>query len=716
VAQAFDPRYHRQSLVEGTVGTGFSAEEIGLMYAANWERDFSQAHPALGAVVLAWKAVKMAASQNRLTEAETDAFEGSVNNVLAMIPFKIKELTEGKAYGGYNFYEHMDNPTGDPNMAAETREALLRTPPGESIPQYMVDSREYMKAQLYRAAKLYRGDMSDSGASGQVAANFARRQQELAALHQAETPGAAQVRANPVVTQETAVEVANTPVPPPAPVPDIPAPTPVPAAVGPTAGPGAAPSGNGATAAAAQALPTSGPVFHVEVDRRFWQQTGYKVGQRLDPNLPEDRPFVQIWLRIRDQVRTEREAENAARARERERAAQPPQSGRGGLGGNGATPAQPGPVADPAAAPTPARPGNFTADVGDALGRASHALEDFFSHSNFVEIAIGEAAPTAGLVTATFTDADSTHSLAHKIRGAADEIEAEMPLVNRLAGRTEENPDPSQVNVGNTATPTPEEEDIEDIWDVVGEDAPLGAGIGAGAGGYVGGILGAPLGPMGMAGGAAVGGFLGGAVGGFLGLRPEVREAVVRTGGMTLGGALLGVMAGGMAGFLAGGPLGGLIGAAGGGLAGGVLGLRAGLASTMRNVIASPAGVGLLRRAAELLEEKSRAEAAPGSHTAMAKDQPSHEDDAFGRLKTIKFHLAQELAAAADRMIIGAMRPVLDAPTPEAADALLQDIYKKLNELIAAPGAGHPLAAQIARRREEAIQALEEYRASQNRE
>jgi hypothetical protein len=457
-------------------------------------------------------------------------------------------------------------------------------------------------------------------------------------------------------------------------------------------------------------------VFHVEVDRRFWQQTNYKVGQRLDPALPEDKPYIQIWTRIRDQVRAEREALNAAAARERAAAARPPNGNRPGAGG----PAGANGAAAPVEAPPVARPGNFTPDVGDALGRASHALEDFFSHSNFVEMAIGEISPEKGLSTATFGEDDSTHSLAHKIRGLADEIEAEMPLVNRIAGRTEENPAPEDVNVGNTAPPTQEHEDIEDIWDVVGEDAPKGAAIGAGVGGGVGAttgaILGSALGPLGSAGGAFVGGTVGaavgGVVGGFLGLEPEVQEAIVDVGSHTIGGALLGGIAGAIGGMLAFGPGGALVGGFAGMLTGGVMGLRSGIGAMARNVIASPAGVGLLRRAAELLEESTRETAKPGSHTALAKDQPSHEDDAFGRLKTIKFELAQELAAAADNMVLGPMRQVFDAATPEAADALLQAVYKALDGLIAAPGSGHALAPLIDRRREEAVNALAEYQAS----
>ncbi len=98
----------------------------------------------------------------------------------------------------------------------------------------------------------------------------------------------------------------------------------------------------------------------------------------------------------------------------------------------------------------------------------------------------------------------------------------------------------------------------------------------------------------------------------------------------------------------------------------------------------------------------------PGSHTALAKDQPGHDDSPLGRLRTIKFELAQELAAAADRMVLGGMRQVFDAPDPESANEALGNIYGQLNELIAPPG-NHPLQHLIKHRRKEAIQALEEY-------
>jgi hypothetical protein len=160
-----------------------------------------------------------------------------------------------------------------------------------------------------------------------------------------------------------------------------------------------------------------------------------------------------------------------------------------------------------------------------------------------------------------------------------------------------------------------------------------------------------------------------------------------------IGGAALGGLLGGIAGFFA---------------SGGMEGMRTRIKETFRDVIATPQGIAMLRRIAETLERMTRANEEAGSHTALAKDQPGHDDSPLGRLRTIKFELAQELAAAADRMILGGMRQVFDAPSPESANVLLHDIYAQLDALIAPPG-DHPLQHLIDHRREEAIQALEAY-------
>lgn len=661
--QAFDPRYHRQATVHGLIGTGFSAEEIGQIYAANWERDFSQAHPALANIVLTWKAIKLAAFNREPLNPAIDRFNRAVSALLDMIPARISELANAQSYGGYNFYEHMDNPAseaalqGDSAEARRNREELLVIPEGERIPQYMVDSREYIKAQLFRAAQSYRGDMH-----GQAAAQTAEAFRERAADLEERMPGPPVARGalrTTAVAQETAIQVEHTP------FQEI---TFEEERI--TASRG---SGDGADMDGSP--PTSGPAFNAEVDRRFWAQTNYKVNQRLDPNLPEDQPYIQIWLRIRNQVRAERQT--ARRQRQAQTITMPPEIIHGNV----------------PRGPT----GRWGPDVADAMGRAGHALEDFFAHSNFVELAIGQPAPTlfynpatgnvepvqGQLGTGAFGDNDKLHSLAHKIRAIADEIESEMPLVNRMAGRTDADPTPDQVHVGSEAPPVAhsheehEREGAPGFFDwvravggtglrtagrIIGGRVLGGAAAGAIGGGVIGAKLGSLLGPLGTIGGAVLGGLAGG-------------------------------VSGGIAGFFA---------------SGGMEGLRTRIRETFRDVIATPQGIAMLRRIADVIERQTRANEEAGSHTALAKDQPGHDDSPLGRLRTIKFELAQELAAAADRMILGGMRAVFDAPSPESADVLLQDIYAQLDALIAPPG-NHPLDHLIEHRREEAIQALKEY-------
>ena len=410
---------------------------------------------------------------------------------------------------------------------------LLKKPPGESIPQYMVDSREYMKANLFKAADAYRGDMASQYKSGR----------------------AAEVAANFEATQKKRAE---------------------------------------------------------------------QVKDGGDNVVPGSVPATSVANETAEQAKQ--------------------------------NPATPTATASKATAK-----GEWKPEVADALGRTSHALEDFFAHSNFVELAIGQPAPVLGLDaqgnpqtsttelasttelgTGTFDDTDSDHALSHKIRGLADEIDREMPLVNRVAGKTSENPRPDQVHVGSTEGTQPEPED------------------------------------------------------------PDAREKAIGTGikaGITVFSHTVHGVADGL-----GGPIGGLVG---GGL-GAYLGFRAGVKAAIRETLITPRGTQLLRQVSEKLEASSSKDAKEGSHTKLAKDQGGHEDTPFQRLKDIKFKLARELATAADKETFGRMRLVFDAPTPEAADMFLQGIYTNLDQLIASPD-GHPLSSVIDSRRKEAEKALEEY-------
>lgn len=310
--------------------------------------------------------------------------------------------------------------------------------------------------------------------------------------------------------------------------------------------------------------------------------------------------------------------------------------------------------------------GAFTAAVATCLGRASHALEDFFAHSNFVELAIGEPTPVIVLTgrglgetgtsseqlgTGSFGAIDKMHALSHKIRGIADEIDAEIPLVEHLTGRSRERPQPSSVEIGSAESPHGTEEGRESTsgWDVLGQ---LASGV--------------------------------------------LSKGVEGSGqGMSLVGP-----AGAFPGFLIGAGR----------------GLHGATESTVRDVVATREGAQMLHRAAEAIEDFTRAHEKAGSHTAIAKDQPGHaeegEEEARSKLKTIKFDLAYQLAAEADRMVVGSMRTVFDVASPESADLALQDIYTTLNSLLAPPD-GHPLEPVIAPRREEARTELEELRRQQ---
>src|SRR2546425_4427604 len=58
--------------------------------------------------------------------------------------------------------------------------------------------------------------------------------------------------------------------------------------------------------AATQPMP-NGPGINAEVDRRFLERTNYRVGERLRKDRPEDAPYIREWLKIRDEVRAERQ-------------------------------------------------------------------------------------------------------------------------------------------------------------------------------------------------------------------------------------------------------------------------------------------------------------------------------------------------------------------------------------------------------------------------
>ena len=105
--------------------------------------------------------------------------------------------------------------------------------------------------------------------------------------------------------------------------------------------------------------------------------------------MTEDAPYIAKWLALRDQVRAEWKARNEERARAAEEAARKATE---------ADEAEAKEAEEKAKAEGESQPTEKDAALNgratgpraaDALGRASHALEDFWSHSNFIELVLG---------------------------------------------------------------------------------------------------------------------------------------------------------------------------------------------------------------------------------------------------------------------------------------------------------------------------------------
>jgi hypothetical protein len=398
------------------------------------------------------------------------------------------------------------------------------------------------------------------------------------------------------------------------------------------------------------------------------------------------------------------------------------------------------------------------------LGRASHALEDFWTHSNFVEMAIGEARfntglaeleASDGLTTATFGAADQSHSIAHKVRGLADEIEAELPLLRHLHEHGEL-PSPEDVRAGDTAVPAHESEADETgrlghAYRAAGHAGAFGAGfrdpalVGAGVGGAAMGgmhdLLGtdnpansragnyarAGVGGLVGFGGGIIGGALSGAATGWLEggsgagqWMDEGGEPTVLGGLAAGGGAVLGTVTGFFSGAVGGGwgALNAHVEGDTSPTEGAISGVRSfgdsAVTSMALDLLLSDDGIGLLRSMADRLEHETRdtiVTADPGagaarSHSMLAKDQPGHDDDTHDMLRTAKFELSHALAVAADRMIIGGVRPALTAASAGEASSLLDVVAARLDELVAPPSPAHPLWDLIQSHRERVESAL----------
>lgn len=143
VLQGFDPNYHEESVIAGAAGS-FTPEEIGKIYEANWRRDFSQASPALADIALIWKQLNDAPASPAGFPMLQAKLAGAILAVV-LHPWR----AGGETYGGYQSFEHMDNPGDDEANARWAGSA-------EGIAGYIADSRAYIKQKLAQAVRLAR--------------------------------------------------------------------------------------------------------------------------------------------------------------------------------------------------------------------------------------------------------------------------------------------------------------------------------------------------------------------------------------------------------------------------------------------------------------------------------------------------------------------------------------------------------------------------------
>jgi hypothetical protein len=147
----FAPVGHRGATVGGLKDT-FSAEEIGDIYASNWERDFSQGNGDIASAALSWLAVKNYATKHGGDPGPTAAtFQSAVWKV---VNGNLSDATE-ESLGSYKYWEHMDHPTASfssPDKAADKRWDKH----GNGLAGYLLDARAHIKDQMLAAVNLYR--------------------------------------------------------------------------------------------------------------------------------------------------------------------------------------------------------------------------------------------------------------------------------------------------------------------------------------------------------------------------------------------------------------------------------------------------------------------------------------------------------------------------------------------------------------------------------
>src|SRR5579884_3124824 len=151
--QRFDPPGHEQATIGG-LRYDYSAEEIGAIYTANWERDFSQGPARIANAAIAWKAVKRSAARHRGVPSPqtSQRFRTAIDAVVRMSVLHAQD----ESMGGYRYWEHVDNPGGSAATNANRRWYGTNNAPAGALPGTIMDSRAYIKDEIVAAVDAYR--------------------------------------------------------------------------------------------------------------------------------------------------------------------------------------------------------------------------------------------------------------------------------------------------------------------------------------------------------------------------------------------------------------------------------------------------------------------------------------------------------------------------------------------------------------------------------
>lgn len=158
----FAPGHHQAATVAGLSNT-FSAEEIGAIYASNWERDFSQGHPDIASAAIAWTAVKNADRDGKDLSGPAATFQAAVWKVVS------GNLTDAttESLGDYKYWEHMDHPTAtlsSPDKDADKRWGKKAA----GLAGYIMDAKAHIKDQMVAAIDHYREMHRLEGVGGSI--------------------------------------------------------------------------------------------------------------------------------------------------------------------------------------------------------------------------------------------------------------------------------------------------------------------------------------------------------------------------------------------------------------------------------------------------------------------------------------------------------------------------------------------------------------------